>query len=251
MRILLATLIVLAASCGPPPEKFGPLERRYCRREGLEVRGIDGREVVGVWRYRTAVEVRCNKTNCTGEIDGKPFKVSQSYLVVQEPPAQTLYARHHVTENSVSVLEANQEVTVVYWDPQKAKVRLKDSHLWIATVDLQDHPETPDERKRRLKAERDAAASALRLAEANRLAMIEARRGYEKRLRTHFLDEGMDVRVRVSGGRADRLTMNYVLFNAVWAHNFQKGTLIEEVKSLGFKRVDMSNGYESWYWTFD
>ena len=249
-KVLLASLFCLAASCGPPPEKLGPPERRYCRREGLQVRTVDGSGVVGVLHYRDEVEVRCGPTNCMGEVDGKAFKIGQIYLVVKVPPVQTQYVRHRVTEKEVPVLEANQEVAVVEWDPKRARVRLKEPRIWVATANLQDHPETSDERTRRLKSEKKAAEIARRLAEANRLAMIENRRAYADRLRTHFLDEGMDIRVRVSGTRADRLTMEYILFNAVWVHNFQKGSLIDEIKLLGFRRVDMRNGSETWYWTF-
>jgi hypothetical protein len=59
-----------------------------------------------------------------------------------------------------------------------------------------------------------------------------------------FLDQGMDIKVRVMGTNKNRLYLQFVLFNDVWTHKFSKGDLIEEVKAMGFKRVDFDSGYD-------
>jgi len=39
--------------------------------------------------------------------------------------------------------------------------------------------------------------------------------------------------VNVTGKGNDRLTLQFALFNDVWAHKFQKGDLVGEMRGLG------------------
>jgi len=75
-------------------------------------------------------------------------------------------------------------------------------------------------------------------------ASASARKNYASSLREHFLDDGLDISVWVSGTNNKNLHLRYALFNAVWTHNFQKGDLIDEIKSQGFKRVYLTDGYD-------
>lgn len=54
----------------------------------------------------------------------------------------------------------------------------------------------------------------------------------------------MDVKVSVSGQHNERIRLQYVLFNDVWLHQFQKGSLISEMHSEGFKGAELSDGYD-------
>jgi hypothetical protein len=85
-----------------------------------------------------------------------------------------------------------------------------------------------DAKKRR---ELDAAAGAI------------ARLAYGKALRQHYLDDNLDINVTVGGKNSDHITLEFALFNAVWANKFQKGDLLDEMKKLGFKRVDLTDNY--------
>ena len=76
------------------------------------------------------------------------------------------------------------------------------------------------------------------------LAAVGERKAYASQLRDHFLDQGMDIKVSVSGKHNERLKLTFVLFNDVWMHNFKKGSLIDEIRGKGFRRVDLSDGYE-------
>jgi N-acetylglucosamine kinase-like BadF-type ATPase len=86
------------------------------------------------------------------------------------------------------------------------------------------------------KRKQDEAAEAI-LTKASRQA-------YAKVLREKFLDMRMDVEVSVSGKNSERLYLKYALFNAVWAHDFEKGDLISGFRKLGFKRVDLTDGWQ-------
>jgi hypothetical protein len=69
------------------------------------------------------------------------------------------------------------------------------------------------------------------------------RRQFAKLLRDRYLDKGLNIFVTVSGAHAERLTLRFALFNEVWTHQFAKGDLIEEIRIMGFKRVDFTDGY--------
>mgnify|MGYP000960687509 CR=1 FL=1 len=77
------------------------------------------------------------------------------------------------------------------------------------------------------------------------------RDAYASRLQNNFYDKNMNIKVRVQGRNKDRLHLTYILFNEVWVHHFQKGSLINEIESMGFKKVILSQGryYQSKYWT--
>jgi len=70
------------------------------------------------------------------------------------------------------------------------------------------------------------------------------RASYQNTLRGHFLDQNLDIKVRVHGPNNKYLTLTFVLFNDVWVHNFQKGELIKEVKALGFEKIYFKDGYD-------
>jgi hypothetical protein len=78
---------------------------------------------------------------------------------------------------------------------------------------------------------------------------VSARREMAERMRTSFLDSGLDIKVKTSGRYADRITFEYVLFNDVWSHRFQKEGVIGQLRTAGFKRIDLTDGYD-WhvYW---
>ena len=103
------------------------------------------------------------------------------------------------------------------------------------------------------KNQRKALETSLRKIEADerarqrrieRAAGAIARVAFANVLREQYLDKGLDIEVKVSGTDSDRVTLEYALFNAVWAHNFQKGDLLQEMKRLGFKRVDLTDNYD-------
>lgn len=90
----------------------------------------------------------------------------------------------------------------------------------------------------------------LEASEARKKQQIEAaaatiaRQEYGKRLRQKYLDENLDINVRVSGKNSDHITLEFALFNAVWANKVQKGELLDEMRKLGFKRMDMTDNYD-------
>src|SRR5205823_5711705 len=79
-----------------------------------------------------------------------------------------------------------------------------------------------------------------------------ARKVYSVVLRERFLDKNMDVKVHVSGKQYDRITLEWVLFSDVWTHKMaQADGLLPEMKTAGFRRVDVTNGYDYHvYWGF-
>lgn len=140
-----------------------------------------------------------------------------------------------------------------------AKKAVKRRELADAEMHLKNLKSTgiTNEEISKLQDEYEALATAAREKEERRLAREQfvagagARKDYANELRTHFLDQSMDIKVSVSGRHNERLKLTFVLFNDVWMHNFKKGSLIDEIRGKGFKRVDLSDGYDwGYYFTF-
>ncbi len=251
--VLVLIFIIVHLACGKspappaagqvPPTPAAPPQpyTMYAIHDGVgSIEGVRD----GAISYGEAVLVLCDAANqCTGERDGHKLSISLHDLYQYEPPKGPKYAYGSVTVRGTyqgrDYLRHDEKVEISGFDPSDSTVRIgKDA--WVSTAELRDHPETREERKARMELE-------LTLAQGE----LSARRAYASQLRTHFLDQNMDVEVRVSGSKADRLTLEFVLFNAVWAHNFQKGDLIDEIRGKGFKRVDLTDGYDYHvYWTF-
>ncbi len=75
-------------------------------------------------------------------------------------------------------------------------------------------------------------------------ASASDRDSYVVDLRTHFLDEGLDIKVATSGEFSETLELEYALFGDVWAHKIRQGSLMAEIRSKGFQTVHMSDGYD-------
>jgi hypothetical protein len=77
------------------------------------------------------------------------------------------------------------------------------------------------------------------------------RKQYEIQLREKYLDQGVNIKVHVYGRNNTIIKLSYPLFNEVWAHKLQKGTLIDEIKNLGFRKLEMTDGNNyNVYWDF-
>ncbi len=64
-------------------------------------------------------------------------------------------------------------------------------------------------------------------------------------LRERFLSQGEDIKVRVSGQLNDRITLEWALFNDFRTHRMrQREGLMPEMKALGFRRVDVTDGHD-------
>jgi len=110
------------------------------------------------------------------------------------------------------------------------------------------------DRHRKANERKDADTEAKEAASQKRQKLVngaEDRRAFAARLREGFLDQGLDIKVRVSGKHAERLTMTYALFSDVWSHRFQGEGVLDSLQTAGFERVDMTDDYD-WhvYWTF-
>lgn len=93
------------------------------------------------------------------------------------------------------------------------------------------------------------SAEEKRLKAQNEKEGATSRKAYSQRLREKYLDDNMDVKVSVSGKNNTTITLQYALFNDVWSHKMEKGDLISEIRTYGFKKLEMTDGYDwSVYW---
>jgi len=132
---------------------------------------------------------------------------------------------------------------------------LESSIDFAKPVLLQIRPNIPAILARERIATQSNALAAQKLAAANAAAEIRSKKlieseNYlkrtqaEKKLRESFLDQGLDIGVRVSGKDKTCLTLNYELMNAVWSHQMNKNGNISDLFDLGFKEIILTNGYD-------
>lgn len=110
---------------------------------------------------------------------------------------------------------------------------------------LNDDPDAAALRQRIAREEaRTRPVREERARQAQAAALEVARVAYASALREKFLDDGLDIKVSVSGDHSEQLDLQYVLFNDVWLHKFRKGSLIQEIWKMGFTRIDFRDGYD-------
>jgi len=72
---------------------------------------------------------------------------------------------------------------------------------------------------------------------------------YAESLEENFLDEGLDIYVSVHGPENTTLRLKWVLASRVTAHQLRTQDNFLTWRSLGFKRVELRDGYDySVYW---
>jgi hypothetical protein len=80
---------------------------------------------------------------------------------------------------------------------------------------------------------------------------IYNRQDYARKLRTRFLDNGMNIKVSTSGAQHETIRMEYVLFDDVSVHMIRRDNMLGPVGSLGFKKVILTDGYgKTWTTTY-
>lgn len=70
------------------------------------------------------------------------------------------------------------------------------------------------------------------------------RKGYETTLRNNFLDNNLNIKVKVSGKNNTRIVMTYSLFNEIWFRKFEKDGHFDALAKKGFKIIELKNGYD-------
>lgn len=78
----------------------------------------------------------------------------------------------------------------------------------------------------------------------NEAAKSVTRKLFGETLRNRYLDDNLDIKVKVYGKNNTKIKLTYVFFGDVWSHKMQSSDAIGQIKELGFKSLEMSNGYD-------
>ncbi len=79
--------------------------------------------------------------------------------------------------------------------------------------------------------------------------MVAQRESMASRMETSFLDDGLDVRVTLSGKNKNEIKMTWVLMSRPTVHQITKdGTFLAGLEKTGFKRVTFSDGFGESFW---
>lgn len=77
-----------------------------------------------------------------------------------------------------------------------------------------------------------------------RQEVIDWRKNYGPKLRDKFLDAGYDVTVKVTGKKYETIFLTFILFDAVWQRKLENDGVYTTLFEKGFRRVELSNGYD-------
>lgn len=81
---------------------------------------------------------------------------------------------------------------------------------------------------------------------------IETRKAYGKILENSFLDNGLNIKVTVSGKSNQNIRLTYILFNDVYRRKFETQGYLQTINERGFKRITLSDGFDyEVYYTYD
>lgn len=229
------------ASCAPDqPQASAPQSpvSMYAIRDGVDVKSAEG-VVVKKLQYGEEIQVvgDCLNAKCETSVNGQKAIVLKHGLTTSPPPSGERFADEDATATLDSgkaiQLRLNQKVMIKEYDKNRELVRIDYKDAWVRPSLLRDQKVSAEELNTRQQALKAAAKAA-----------VEERREYAEQLRTHFLDNMQDIKVRVSGTSSNHLYLTYVLFGDVWTHQFQKGDLINEIRAKGFTQVDLDNNYD-------
>lgn len=82
-------------------------------------------------------------------------------------------------------------------------------------------------------------------------AGAQVRLFYKTELRDRFLNQGLNIKVSVSGKYYENLTLEYALFDEVWFYKLNKDNFDSMHTDLGFQKITVTNGFDysrSAYW---
>jgi len=74
--------------------------------------------------------------------------------------------------------------------------------------------------------------------------LITQRKSYEEALRNYFLDEGLDIKVKVYGKNNTKMKLTFALFSDVWFRDFERNGYFTHWFEIGFKYVELNNGWD-------
>jgi hypothetical protein len=146
----------------------------------------------------------------------------------------------------------NKKLETIYLQPKPLNDNLMQL-LYAARINRNSY--IAEEKARIKEEERLKAESARRAERQARLdeqkqkyeeeqAGVTIRKAYEQLLRNKYLDAGLDIHVQVTGRNNTRLILTFPLFNDVWFRKCETAGNFNEWHSVGFNRIDLTDGYD-------
>ena len=153
-----------------------------------------------------------------------------------------------------AVVAAIAETERVTTDPALCETPKMVSDAWAQLRLAQ--PRDPDWNAARQAAARlDACRAKLDrgITKALRDMRVQQRAEWAARAETTFLDQGMDVRVRLTGAQKERVTFAWALMGRAMAHkltdggSMQDGALLAQLQKAGFSKATFADGFDESY----
>ncbi len=147
---------------------------------------------------------------------------------------QDCRSRGTITDDEIATVGAHLD-TIKMSDLPDARKKIADAKAACARLKrATDIKRQAEEKQQVLQAARDAE---------------NQRVGFAARLENSMLDGGMDVKVRAGGLNHTTLFVQWILADRVLVHEWQKSLDFDALRSLGFKRMELTDGYDhTWTW---
>lgn len=145
-----------------------------------------------------------------------------------------------------SALEQQQQRTVT---EQKRREEVERAQAAEQHRKQQAFDATPEGRRLATARKKEEAAKAAERAVLEAKARRVLRDQMAKHIENAMLDEGFNVDVSARGPDHTVLHLKWALVSKVVAHQLAKGDFLEDARALGFRRVEITDGFdETWYW---
>lgn len=151
-------------------------------------------------------------------------------------------------DNEILYFDENAIRQVQAGSYKSSQLHLAVAQPWYNKQLLASSKRLPELRAAEKKAKAKAIIAAAKQKREDALAAVREAR--EKRaaaalvLRDAFLNDGMDIKVSVSGKNKDVIRLEYALFNDVWSYKMNQRGDISTLLDMGFKKITLTDGYD-------
>ncbi|HUR92533.1 MAG TPA: hypothetical protein VMY38_07655 [Gemmatimonadaceae bacterium] len=160
---------------------------------------------------------------------------------------------HNVTHNAAAEIRLDSAAHWLKRTAQRGPAPTPARNHLAAAFDPLSPSQTRRKQALAAQADRESRRIEAEAAVVARRLLADNRRQYAQRLESEYLDQGLDITVTTKGAAATTLRLKWILVSRVTAHQLSKsGPLWANLRSMGFKRLEITDGYDdSWSWTID
>lgn len=183
--------------------------------------------------YQTAEELKIQANN---------LKEEKIRLQIAEQNRKSIEAKKN--------RPVSEKLTELYSDMHKNKDTDVTTEMWFNSFAALHDEAIKSNLKDRFLKTKDSLDRRISIDQSKRESAD--RKKFEKDFENNLLDNGLNMKVSVSGKENRNIKITYILFNDVWRRKFETEGYLQQLNDRGFKKITLSDGYDyNIYFTFD